>query len=59
MQQHLGLEQQLGEMDRVTRSGFKMRRISQSDHIDILGWVQLVVVYECLLYMYLVRPDKS
>ena len=42
MQQHLGLEQQLGEMGRVTQSGFKMRGMIQSAYIDIFGSVQLV-----------------
>lgn len=36
MQQHLGLEQQLGEMGMVTQSGFKMREMIQSAYIDIL-----------------------
>lgn len=61
MRQHLGLEQQLGEMGRVTQSGFKMRGMIQSAYIDILGGVQLVVwlLYERLLRTRFVRPGSG
>lgn len=61
MQQHLGLEQQLGEMGRVTHSGFKMRGMIKSASIDIFGGVQLMVclLYERLLYTHFVRPGSA